>query len=1290
MLADLASRGHDTVEARRQYWLGLEEVFPVKDEWAGQVPRIVLKEFLARGWLDDAVQVYRRHPVPSWLSRLGDQLKRAGRGHEMLALYREHLLMRAAEQSDDAREGAIYGPLGFARQLIDEIVSVGQGPSVVEALRRRIAEDPKSIGLHKHLGYLLYKMKRYEQAISEFDEVVRLSDKPSATFYQWCGRLCAEAKRVDEAIDYYEEAQKTELTPEDFIRMRSESAMARSDEQTVAWFRARVLEALGELYKQKKQWADAERCFLAVVDLKPHARTQQRAEAALAEIWKILGKENVLLKELEGRVAKTPDDAALRREYAKALHTAGDLRAAVKQYTQALELSDADLEVRLELARALNKAGDHDRAVEQYEKVLAGGIRNLPRPTMGGSQIAPEHVLRELVKLCNNTGRQEKLLGVYERILEPKKPEEEWSPSEYTLRAILRDMENILAGRSDYQAIVDLWVTHREQMQNTARSAISENAPRLDSLDPLITRLREIAGKNSKDFSARLILGDMLALDNKRKEAMAVYAELSKDAVDDVGIHQNLADVYRRMLHVQVKGPVVVSLISVKGQFIDLAIGEYEHVLRHFKPGDHNYLHTLRSIATLNLSKGDKARAAKLYRELIRYEPGNIEHYRSLRKATDGKEGIIEKPPAAMQGPQQAAVKRAKADQLAAAGRLTDAIAAYKEILAARSTDVAAMVALARAYESAGRQAQALAMLEKAHAMRKWADRDYGTGSELERTYRETKADDKLVALYIQRSDYSGLRSFYRNRKQPEKFQKYLREQLEEVPHDSQVRIYLGLSYLDGNNLVAAREVYEGLHRDLVSGRIPDKYFALTVSKGFERLGEPRKALQIMESVDYENDPDANDWSGELLMRLYAKNDRFAKALETCALRLRKDADGYRTVAIAQQITGFATDCTNGAQLLDAFLEDIKGKTPGRNYNRFLGTVRAYRLAHPVAREEGTETPGPTQDILSLLKEGRIVRTPRSARNLEDFLDELATQAHTTCIQSYRDRARRLPAPEIKRAEGPAFELLAESIDGKPAGLEISQEGHWALFEHGDLQKTSICAANGGIICTISNGAVYRGQSGFLGTLGRMMFEPIVGRNVVAVQSEMRVLEVVDDQGRSVAAPEVKKPRWGPSGQLSFHFGKQDQPTETLAKVRVETAVAVCTRWATLKAPRLDHSEPISLEDDGITVTIDPLEVVRRGGQDTWQLPLSIRRSLGADAERISTVRNEVYVVTADGKRQRCNGSGTRSANHAEIRARVAVDAFDAAATSLVLREPAAIEIVPVVLTFHDVPILDR
>jgi hypothetical protein len=69
-----------------------------------------------------------------------------------------------------------------------------------------------------------------------------------------------------------------------------------------------------------------------------------------------------------------------------------------------------------------------------------------------------------------------------------------------------------------------------------------------------------------------------------------------------------------------------------------------------------------------------------------------------------------------------------------------------------------------------------------------------------------------------------------------------------------------------------------------------------------------------------------------------------------------------------------------------------------------------------------------------------------------------------------------------------------------------------------------------------------------------------------------------------------------------------------------------------------------------------------------------------------------MYLVTADGKQIPVTSrQGTiHSANHEEYKLHLAPDAFDPAATSLVIREPAAITVVPITFTFKDAPIVDR
>ncbi|GAG01192.1 unnamed protein product, partial [marine sediment metagenome] len=93
-----------------------------------------------------------------------------------------------------------------------------------------------------------------------------------------------------------------------------------------------------------------------------------------------------------------------------------------------------------------------------------------------------------------------------------------------------------------------------------------------------------------------------------------------------------------------------------------------------------------------------------------------------------------------------------------------------------------------------------------------------------------------------------------------------------------------------------------------------------------------------------------------------------------------------------------------------------------------------------------------------------------------------------------------------------------------------------------------------------------------------------------------------------------------------------------------------------------------------------------------WQIPIDIRReNIKLDAEGITELRDEVYFITNDGKKRRFGGSGSYpSGGHAKIAPRPDIGAFDPATTSLVIREPVAIEIVPFELTFQNIPIIDR
>lgn len=1267
LLGDMALKAKDDDGAKKHYGLVMAKTAPPREKWQQTIRRVLLESFISQGWLDEALAECRKHPVPSLLTRLGERLRRQGRGQQMLALYRGYLLSGPREGGAAGAEPLAFGYLGVERSVINTIVSLGEGPALADQLRAKIAErkPAPSVRLRLCLGCLLVRMKRREEGVREFDEAAKLMPKPSAMFQRWVADLCRDAGAADQAIAWYEKALRTEAPPEQLRRWNMTFQMAMSEADMRVTFKVQILRALGKLYTQKKQWPDAERCYRAILDLKPRWGVED-AKTALARIWKAMGKENVLVKELREQVAKEPKNARLRRDLAKALLAAGEAGGAVEQFRQAVALSPEDLEVRLDLARALAKAKQHDEAIDEYQKVLQAAVRkDRPRGKLT-HVVEPRSVMRELQRLCERTGKHGRLLASYHSILSLRPEEAKWKPSEHDVWTMVDRVVRILAIKGDYSTLVDVVITRRKASPERARRLIQEHAPQLDSLDLLIARLRAVAKQDPKDHWARLILGDVLRLAGRREESLRVYAELSRDDGTERRIRELLARQYERL------------------KLYKQAIAEHEAVLKLCKPDSEERLYLLRRAARLLLKHGSRERAAALYREALKLDPTDRESRAGLAAATDRAA-----PREAVPAPRtkDAEAQHARAERLAALGKHQEAIAAYKAILATRSTDVRAMVGLARAYEKAGREAEALAAFEKAYAMRKWSAVNYGTASDLERIYRRMKADDKLVRLYTDRRYYSGVRDLYRRRKQPEKFRHYLLGQLKKNPGDVHLRLYLGRSYLDTGEKVAALEVFEKLEEELITedGRIRNKSYALQLADGLEQLGELDEALKVMAATDYENDPDGNDWSGARLMRLYAKADPFPKALEICALRLRKDRHGHRTVTIAQEIAGFAADRDGGPKLLDGFLLLIKEKIPRRTYDRFVGAVRAYRLAHPTKPAE--------EDPLALLTEGRVVQTPQKARNLTDFLDKLATQANTVVVQSFRRMGARLPAPKIQRKQGAAFELLAEALNGLPAALEMTQEGHWALFEKGDPNAKVIYGAGGGAICVL-RGLRSRPGDRRLSAHGKVMFEAAVQRHVLAVAQRLEVLEAVDDRGGKVPIEARQaKPRWMRSGSVSFSLGNPDPAATKIAKLRVQVMVALCTRWTRLTAERLDHTRPITLEKEGVKIQIDPSRVAERHGRKYRELPIVIERPAVPGAEGIPFLRDEVFLVRRDtGKPIRptwrsASGGGSRRSKGTVS---AMLEAFDPAATSMVVREPAAVEVVPLVLTFRDIPLTGK
>lgn len=1278
MLGDIENKAKDVVKARGYYLAAFDLILPPIDEWQKAVNRVLWRKFMNKSWFDDALAIYRNYPNYNHLMQLGQWLKRQGRGFEMLELYEDYLFSGYREVDDD---GSVrHGDKGLGDSIIDELLSLGQGESLIEQFNSIIVEHPENYRLHRNFGYLLFKMKRYEEGLSELEKYLTVMDNVLVSDYQWVGSLCRKAGMIDEAIEFYETARDMEVTDAEVRAESMMSQMAASGGHWKARFKARILETLGSLYMKKNRWADAEMCFKEIVDLQS-GRSKEKAQVNLAKIWERMGKENVFIEELKSKVANDPCDAELRVKYGQTLLKAGKLGEAVEQFERAVELSGEDLSVRLKFAEVLAKNKQNAKAIAEYEKVLYAGLkreRDQFRRGKGGDEAEPWRVLHRLAEFCKRVGEKDKLLEIYDQVLESlDSPKTKWKPDESRLKRILREITEILDAKDEYNSIVELWLDYHKEMGYYSRRVIKDRIRYLDS-EPLVKQLHELTMADPNDQWGWFILADMLAAENRDEEAIKIYSRLLAEVPSGSRIHHDLADVFQRM------------------DRYDLMVEACKKELNRLGAGSRDYGRGSGRIAEIYLKFGDKEKAAEFYRKAISCDASETEHQqyqRGLFKATDGKEGVGEVDIATVEPVEDLEAMRLQAESLLRRKRdYSGAAELYEQILGKAPTDIESMVRLGEAYEGLGRSQKAMDLYEKALGMRAWSGgSEYGAASNLERIYRQHRDIKKQIKLFTLtgRGNYSEIRGRLKNHEEFEEFHEYLLEQLEQTPKNLKIRFYLVHHYFERTETSRASKILEQLKIELTDeqGNIGNTSHAIQLAKGFERLGKFDEALAVLPTADYENDPDRNDWMGELLMRLYAKVGQFDKTLEICRLRLKKDPKGHNIIKVAEQLGEAARYHVDGYNLLSLFLKDVKDEMSTRYYRRFYGGVKAYLATHPAGQGSGNGG----IDIISLLKEGRRVQVPKDCRSFADFLEQLAYQANTTATQSFMGRygqGRRTPRIGIE--SGSAFEVLAEAIDGTNIPFEITQDGYWAFYESGDKSRKFSYAGKGGVLCKFES-FNRRADREHVWALGRMIFEPGLKRHVASIQSSFDVLEAVDDRGRKIPIPEVAT-RWDGSTQIEISLGKQQPPAKSIKKLRVKTAVAIGTEWVTFKIDRLDHSEPIVVEKGGVRIQIEPIKEIKRGAKPCWQIPIDIRReNIELDAKGITELKNEIYFVTNDGKKRRFGSSGSfPSGSHAKIAPHPDIGAFDPVTTSLFIREPAAIEIVPFELTFKDIPIIDR
>jgi tetratricopeptide (TPR) repeat protein len=229
---------------------------------------------------------------------------------------------------------------------------------------------------HNNLGDALDKKGRFDEAISQFQEAIRLKQN-YAEAYNNLGTALDKKGRLDEAISQFQEA----------IRFKPDYTEAYNNLGTALARNGRLDEAISqfqEAIRLKPEYADA--CYNLGIALDGKGRFDEaisqfqeaiRLRPDYAEAYNHLGivlarkgRLDEAISQYQEAIRLKPDSAQARSNLGIALTGKGQLDEAISQFQEAIRLKPEYADAYYDLGIALDGKGRLDEAISQFQEAI--------------------------------------------------------------------------------------------------------------------------------------------------------------------------------------------------------------------------------------------------------------------------------------------------------------------------------------------------------------------------------------------------------------------------------------------------------------------------------------------------------------------------------------------------------------------------------------------------------------------------------------------------------------------------------------------------------------------------------------------------------------------------------------------------------------------------------------------------------------------------------------------------------------------------------------------------------